>query len=118
MKIALINRSPKVENSSSEFILTSVKSLLPADSVFKEFKFNRPILNEIELEKIADTDVLIFAFPLYVDGIPSHLLHCLDQIDLVKLRRTSGTLKNDNWLRTDTGADSRVSNEAFGGCRT
>ncbi len=38
--------------------------------------------------------------------------------DLVKLRRTSGTLKNGNWLRTDTGADSRVSNEAVGGCRT
>ena len=38
--------------------------------------------------------------------------------DLVKLRRTSGTLKNGNWLRTDTGADSRESNEAFGGCRT
>src|SRR5659263_462199 len=81
MKIALINGSPKVKNSASEFILTSVKSLLPADSVFKEFKFNRPILNEIDLEKIADTDVLIFAFPLYVDGIPSHLLHCLDQME-------------------------------------
>ena len=81
MKIALINGSPKVKNSASEFILTSVKSLLPADSVFKEFKFNRPILNEIDLEKIADTDVLIFAFPLYVDGIPSHLLRCLDQME-------------------------------------
>ena len=40
------------------------------------------------------------------------------QTDLVKLRRTSGTLKNGNWLRTDTVGDSRVSNEAFGGCRT
>src|SRR5659263_95903 len=81
MKIALINGSPKVKNSASEFILTSVKSLLPADSVLKEFKFNRPILNEIDLEKIAGTDVLIFAFPLYVDGIPSHLLRCLDQME-------------------------------------
>jgi len=81
MKIALINGSPKVKNSASAFILTSVKSLLPADSEFKEFKFNGTILNEIDLEKIADTDVLIFAFPLYVDGIPSHLLHCLDQME-------------------------------------
>jgi len=39
-------------------------------------------------------------------------------IDLVKLRRTRETSKNGNWLRTDTEADSRVLNEAFGGCRT
>ena len=38
--------------------------------------------------------------------------------DLVKPRRTSGTLKNGNWLRTDTGTDSRVSIEVFVGLRT
>jgi hypothetical protein len=27
--------------------------------------------------------------------------------DLVKLRRTRGTLKNGNWLLIDTGTDSR-----------
>ena len=41
-----------------------------------------------------------------------------EETDLVKLRRTSETLKNGNWLRTDTEADSRVLNEAFGDCRT
>jgi len=81
MKIALINGSPKVEKSASEYILASLKSLLPDGSEFSEFKFNHVKLSGPDLMKIADTDLMIFAFPLYVDGIPSHLLHCLYQLE-------------------------------------
>lgn len=81
MKIALINGSPKVRNSASEYMLASIRGLLPDDSEFSEFKFNQTRLSDADLMKIADLDRLIFAFPLYVDGIPSHLLHCLSQLE-------------------------------------
>lgn len=34
------------------------------------------------MEQLTGCDALIFAFPLYVDGIPSHLLNCLIQLEM------------------------------------
>ncbi|MGB4589014.1 MAG: hypothetical protein WBI17_07250 [Clostridiaceae bacterium] len=81
MKIALINGSPKMKKSASEYILTSLKSLLPDELEFSEFKFNFTSLSNADLIEITDSDLMIFAFPLYVDGIPSHLLRCLHQLE-------------------------------------
>ncbi|HAW69762.1 MAG TPA: hypothetical protein DHD79_09105, partial [Firmicutes bacterium] len=33
------------------------------------------------MAELAACDTLVFAFPLYVDGIPSHLLSCLSQME-------------------------------------
>lgn len=38
-------------------------------------------MTDEEIEILFDFDVFVFAFPLYVDGIPSHLLNCLCQIE-------------------------------------
>lgn len=81
MKIALLNGSPKANKSASEYMLASLKTLLPDDSEFYEFKLNQTTLSDADLKKIAEIDRLIFAFPLYVDGIPSHLLRCLAQME-------------------------------------
>lgn len=43
--------------------------------------FNKPELNPEEAANIGEYDVLIFAFPLYVDAIPSHLLSCLIELE-------------------------------------
>lgn len=81
MKITLINGSPKIKNSASKSILSALKSLLPDDADIKEFKINNSQLTEDYLKDIVNNDVLIFAFPLYWDGIPSHLINCLDQLE-------------------------------------
>jgi hypothetical protein len=82
MKIAFINGSPKEKNSSSGCILQELKPFLDKDSnVVSEFCFRKPNLDEKEMEQIAECQVLIFSFPLYVDGIPSHLLNCLAQLE-------------------------------------
>lgn len=81
MKIGLITGSPKAKNSTSEYLLASLRPLLPEDSELSEFKFSHTTISDDDLVKIPDLDRLIFAFPLYVDGIPSHLLHCLSQLE-------------------------------------
>ena len=76
MKITLINGSPKAVKSNSEILGNYLSSLLKENEIKKyysiSFKLNDKIKNEIY-----NSDVLIFLFPLYVDGIPSNLLKLL-----------------------------------------
>jgi hypothetical protein len=81
MKIALINGSPKAKESASEAVLQMLKPLLHDENEIIEYDFRKSMLNVNELEQIAECNALVFAFPLYVDGIPSHLLNCLYQME-------------------------------------
>lgn len=81
MKIALINGSPKYKNSSSEAALNDLQTCLSKDIEIVNFNFKKSFLANEEVEALFDFDVLVFAFPLYVDGVPSHLLNCLCQIE-------------------------------------
>lgn len=81
MKIALINGSPKIKNSASGMLLDELKSLRSGDCI-TEYGFHTPALpSEMALEAFAQQDAAIFAFPLYVDGVPSHLLNCLCRLE-------------------------------------
>lgn len=82
MKIALINGSPKTKDSASECILHELKTFLQTDvNKISEHYFRKPQVAAKEMEEIIQNDILVFAFPLYVDGIPSHLLSCLVQLE-------------------------------------
>lgn len=82
MKIALINGSPKIENSASGCLLKELKAFLEYNNnIISEYHFNKTQLSREEMEQLAQCNVLIFAFPIYVDGIPSHLLNCLMQLE-------------------------------------
>jgi multimeric flavodoxin WrbA len=50
------------------------------------------MLNDNELEQISECNALVFAFPLYVDGIPSHLLNCLYQMEAFFQSKPAGNL--------------------------
>lgn len=81
MKITLINGSPKMKNSASGILLDELKSLRSGDCI-TEYSFHTPMLpSEMNLAEFAQQDAAVFAFPLYVDGIPSHLLNCLCQLE-------------------------------------
>lgn len=81
MNITMINGSPKIKESASGALLNELKSFLPNDRV-TEYHFRTPSLpSEMDLEALAKQDVLILAFPLYVDSIPSHVLNCLCQLE-------------------------------------
>ena len=72
MKIALINGSPKKKDSASGLVLENFKAFLTGDDqIITELHFYRPQITTEEVGKLMDCDALVFAFPLYVDAIPS-----------------------------------------------
>jgi len=82
MKIAIINGSPKIKDSASDCILQELKVFLSKqDNTIIEYHFRKPQLSIKEMENLVECDDLVFAFPLYVDGIPSHLLSCLTKLE-------------------------------------
>lgn len=81
MKVALINGSPRAKGSASGCVLQEIKPLLPPKSQIMEYSFRKPQLDSNVPEQLAQCDILLIAFPLYVDGIPSQLLNCLYQME-------------------------------------
>ena len=70
MKAALINGSPKQENSASAVIVDELKSILHEDMRLTEYSFREPVVTMERMREMSECDVWIFAFPLYVDSIP------------------------------------------------
>ena len=72
----LISGSPKVKPSNSMFFLSKIKPLLEEYSLYelKKHKYDE-IINSIN-----DSEVIVLAFPLYVDSPPSLTLEFLDYL--------------------------------------
>lgn len=88
MKITLINGSPKVKDSASGLILNELKIFLnnsedeaERNISISEYNFRKNKLDSAVIEEVVTSDILVFIFPLYVDGVPSHLLSCLVQLE-------------------------------------
>ena len=80
MKIALINASPKFNESASGSLLGRAKTYITgADTT--EIGLHKPSLPQEDVDALLAADAWIFAFPLYIDGLPSHLLSCLEQLE-------------------------------------
>lgn len=81
MKIALINGSPKTKDSNSGRAIKELKGFISDASIISEYSFRKTSLTEGEISQLENCDALVFAFPLYVDSVPSHLLRCLIQLE-------------------------------------
>lgn len=80
MKINYFIGSPKIGISFSNRILHMIHEELDLNEDNYQGNFyniNHSLLSKEELNCIIDGDVLVLAFPLYVDGIPAHLLEQL-----------------------------------------
>ena len=84
MKIGIINGSPRGGKSNSEILIKYLCSLLKGHQINKYYSFFSKIDSEIKSE-IHNADALIFAFPLYVDSIPSHLLDTIVKFEEEKI---------------------------------
>ena len=73
MKVLILNGSPKKRSSTSKFLGRMVGLLLTGCNIqyaSLRMKSEYPKI----MQYLKDIDALILAAPLYVDGIPSHVL--------------------------------------------
>ena len=82
MKISLINGSPKAKNSCSDYLLKEIKKLLAENNEIYEFNARAGILPIRSLETLNSSDAIVFAFPLYIDSLPSHFLRFLEALEI------------------------------------
>lgn len=80
MKIALINGSPRPRKSNSAALLGMLESLISTEHEIIHYDTKKPLLNE-QYSELCQVDALVFAFPLYVDAIPSHLFRILTELE-------------------------------------
>ncbi|WFR55719.1 hypothetical protein QA584_19160 [Anaerocolumna sp. AGMB13025] len=73
MRIALINGSPKLNNSNSAFMLKGLETFISTGNDIIHYTINRNPLTEEQYLELCGMDILVIAFPLYIDAIPSHL---------------------------------------------
>lgn len=82
MRVALINGSPKGKHSASKALLDYAKNKLPRESVdLVPVLLPTPKVDENIIRLITSCNVLLWAFPLYVDAVPSHLLPWLLELE-------------------------------------
>ncbi len=82
MKIALIDGSPKTNNSVSSVLLSDLNHYLIQSKIdIVQIGLHTTIISEEILSQLKSADIWGVAFPLYVDGIPAHLLSCLTQME-------------------------------------
>lgn len=79
----MICASPKSGSGASDELLEMLIRCFPKDSSCLHFSMNKCTVTENDCAELCRCDALVFAFPLYYDGIPSHLLRCLVQLERV-----------------------------------
>ncbi|MGL5153158.1 MAG: hypothetical protein ACRC7N_21565 [Clostridium sp.] len=92
MKVALINGSPRGKNSSSLALLNGLKEyLLQEELATLELMWNTPSCEEKDFSNLLKCNAIVFAFPLYIDSIPSHLLRNLVSFEEYIKKNNSNT---------------------------
>ena len=79
MKTVFINCSPKKKFCASAYFLFLQKLFVRGENVSE--KLRTPGDHERILEQLADADAAVFVLPLYVDGIPSHVLRFMEKME-------------------------------------
>lgn len=86
MRIALIDGSPKVNNSASSVLLEDLKGYWSEDAEVVNLGFHSAAVSKEVIAELSRSDAWVFAFPLYIDGIPGHLLSCLIQLEEAQIQ--------------------------------
>ncbi len=79
MKTVLIDCSPKKRFSASAYLLFLQKLFISGKKVSE--KLRSPSDHERILQQLKDAQAVVFCLPLYVDGVPSHVLRFLEKAE-------------------------------------
>jgi multimeric flavodoxin WrbA len=83
MKISLINGSQKIGESNSGIILDRLNNLIKEKHEVKTYKVYQKSVDNKMLKDIISGEIIVLAFPLYVDSIPSHTLKMLIELEII-----------------------------------
>ncbi|MDR0877289.1 MAG: NAD(P)H-dependent oxidoreductase [Treponema sp.] len=92
MRIVLLNGSPKTGKNNSQYFLDTLEKIIKpgpvhdseAEHSIVHIRLGREkdILNDPDaIKSLTGCETLVIGFPLYVDGIPSHLLRNLEKME-------------------------------------
>ena len=82
MKIAAINGSPKMADSTSACLIGQMEKLIGEQ--IETYHASRLVKGETPPETLAgilDADILLIVFPLYVDSLPAPLIELLSRLE-------------------------------------
>lgn len=79
MKTVFINCSPKKRFSASSYLLSLQRLFVCGEKITE--KLRNKADHERILNSLKDADAVVFCLPLYVDGIPSHVLRFLKEME-------------------------------------
>ena len=80
MKAVLINCSPKKRFCASAYFLFLQRLLVRGEKVNE--KLRTPADHTRILEQLRDAQAVVFGVPLYVDGVPSHVLRFMEEMEV------------------------------------
>lgn len=84
MRIALINASPKCKESASGALINDFLACAYEKCDCTVVRMNKPKLTEDVVESLKACDVWVLFYPVYVDGVPGHILSCLKALENMK----------------------------------
>ena len=79
MKTVFINCSPKKRFCASAYFLFLQRMFIAGEKVNE--KLRTPADHPRVLDQIRDAGTVVFGIPLYVDGIPSHVLRFMEEME-------------------------------------
>ena len=80
MKTVFINCSPKKRFCASAYFLALQRLFVSGEKVTE--KLRTPADHDRILEQLRDAQTVVFGLPLYVDGIPSHVLRFMKEMEV------------------------------------
>ena len=79
MKTVFINCSPKKRFSASSYLLSLQRLFVRGEKVTEKLQNKKD--HERILNTLRNADAVVFCLPLYVDGVPSHVLRFLKEME-------------------------------------
>jgi multimeric flavodoxin WrbA len=80
MKIMMINGSPKIKNSNSNYFSDLIKKQLKNTEIIEYSLIKTDNYDQI-ISDILEIQAIVFAMPLYVDSMPSHVIRFLSYVE-------------------------------------